>query len=265
MDHPVRWYDFTLSFTDVIFDPLRDWLRRNCRDFSFSKERGLITGYLHLQGRLVLKTKQRLAAMISDAPREIASWHLSKTSNNCIGKLDPMSYTKKDYTHEEGPWTMASESLPPDMLSPVLRDWQRHLLRTLDADPDSRHIWYAADQSGGAGKTWMCRYLIANRDALLIPYNGNVEMMANSLGSTHPRRIYLIDIPRCDSRQNWRKLVCFAEAVKNGIVTEMRYHFRQTLIPIPHIVIFCNFDLDRSWLSSDRWRRVDTSFVPCPF
>lgn len=263
MANPICWYDFTMPRDDdALLDTLRKWLQEHCRKWSFQGEKGEITGYRHFQGRFVLKDKKRIATVIASSAFR---WHLSPTRTETIGKLDPMSYCTKDETREDGPWTDVSESLPPDMLSPVLREWQKILVSKLDEKAENRKIFYAEDLSGKHGKTWLCRWLLCHRGALLVPYNSNVEMMANCIGSAGTRKIYLFDIPRAEINKNlWRKLVAFAESLKNGIITETRYHFRQTVIPSPHVVIFCNFELDKSWLSVDRWSKISL-YSDCEF
>lgn len=263
MTNPICWYDFTMKREDDgLLDTLRQWLLEHCRKFSFQGEKGEITGYRHFQGRFVLKDKKRIATVISSAS---FPWRLSPTRTETIGKLDPMSYCTKNETREDGPWTEISETLPPDMLSPVLREWQQKLVDKLDETPNSRTIYYAQSSSGGHGKTWLCRWLISHRDAILVPYNSNAEMMANCVGSIGAKRIYLFNIPRAEmNKKVWQKLVGFAESLKDGIITETRYHFKQSVIPIPHVVIFCNFELDPAWLSVDRWSRVNM-YTDCPF
>lgn len=258
MTNPIAWYDFTLWGEPEKQEEIRNWMKENCKQWGFQEETGIESKKDHWQGRFALASKMRLETLLKREKGVLNKAHFSPTSTTCIGSIDPLSYAMKDYTRKNGPWSSEYEEIPSDMLNPVLRPWQATLLAELDSKPNARTIQIGVDETGEKGKTWFTRYVGIYRDAIILPFFGDTGMLANCIGSAGARRIYVIDIPRaCFDKRRWAEFVAFAEALKTGVITELRYKFKQKFIEIPHVIIFCNFELDKSWLSMGRMKLID--------
>lgn len=127
------------------------------------------------------------------------------------------------------------------------RKWQKKLMKILDEEPDDRSIIWIYDKTGGAGKTYLTRYLAHNKDAFVCtPSKGQDIFYAYN-----NQKIIIYDIPRCIDEQyvNWGTL----EKLKDGIVFSGKYNsttkFRKGNC---HLVVFSNHKPPEDKFSKDR-------------
>jgi len=130
------------------------------------------------------------------------------------------------------------------VLSPT-RPWQKSLLERLDGEPDSRKILWHYDPVGGAGKSSMSKWLMKNRDALVLS-NAKSADIAHVLDR---QRIVVFDYSRSqEANINYGPV----EDIKNGLIFSPKYGSRVKVFPIPHVVVFANFDWPTGKFSEDR-------------
>jgi len=75
MASQVLWYDFTDFSED--HNKIISMLMEHCADWAFQREQCPTTGSLHFQGRMKLKSKQRLGTLIKNGT--FGTFHLSIT------------------------------------------------------------------------------------------------------------------------------------------------------------------------------------------
>lgn len=124
--------------------------------------------------------------------------------------------------------------------------WQRVALQIAAEPPQLRKVHWFVDALGNGGKTYLCRHLM------------NAYPTFYSVGGKHADIIYAyegeglvcFDFPRASE-----EFACYSviEALKNGVVTISKYESRTFVFPIPIVLVFSNFEPDRSKLSADRW------------
>lgn len=225
------------------------------------------TGTPHLQGYFQLKTKKRLEYLKKRLPNKI---HLEKA----YGSYDSnRQYCSKDNkTYEKGIPTINGSNLsglyqqiieqtkwqdvlkldgiqnhlnyakevwnnkPLNKLPKIKpRPWQQNILKLLKQMADDRTIHWVYDKEGGKGKTYLCKYLVANKDAFYFSPSKSQDI----LYAYNNQTIILYDIPRCqeDEYINWGTI----EKLKDGIYFSGKFNsttkYRQSNA---HLIIFSN-------------------------
>lgn len=129
----------------------------------------------------------------------------------------------------------------------TLRPWQVSCIDIVRQDPHPRHIHFFIDFEGGAGKSTFCTYLESLFENVQVMKPGRYQDMAYELEETV--RILCFDCPR-SRHDNIR--YDFLEDVKDGRVTNSKYHSYQKRLGKVHVLVFCNDPPDHSKLSHDR-------------
>lgn len=131
--------------------------------------------------------------------------------------------------------------------------WQREILDYVE-DPtiDKRHIvWYWED-IGNVGKTTLVNYLVAERNALLLPNKTSdaMFMIGKRIDAYKSIDVCLFDVPR--TNENWLNY-SLIEKIKDGQIVSGKYEGCCAIIPHPKIIIFANFPPPIEVMSADRW------------
>jgi len=124
--------------------------------------------------------------------------------------------------------------------------WQQEVLDLVTQPPDPRKIVWYVDYEGSKGKSVLTRELVMHCKAVAIP-NGT---SANMFFMLDRPRIVVLDFARdVEERVNYGAI----ESIKNGFVHSVKYQPVTKVFPIPHVIVFSNFDPDLTKLSADRW------------
>jgi len=137
------------------------------------------------------------------------------------------------------------------------RQWQADCLQLLDGEPHARRIHWFVDPDGGAGKSFLVRYLATNRGALPLG-SGRHDRLLNAWSGVS---IVTFDFSRDVSSagpESDRTPYAVIESIKNGVVFSGFFGTGPRIFPTPHVLCFSNFFPDESKLSFDRW---DTRLV----
>lgn len=136
-----------------------------------------------------------------------------------------------------------------DMKDFVPRAWQKDLLEILEGEPHDRHVIWVVDVDGAAGKSYLSKYLRKEQKAFYC--NGGKG--DNIVHAYQGERIAIFDYVR-DSKDYVNYGVI--EQVKNGMMFSGKYESGVKCYNVPHVVVFSNFEPDRSKFSADRWRVI---------
>lgn len=251
-------FDFTLSeeyggSPAAVIEALRPF----CKKYAFQLEQGSTTGFRHFQGRVSLISKKRQGElrkfMAGIDILKHARW--SVTSTNAKGDE---FYVLKAETRIDGPWTDRNERYIPLQYRVTLRPWQNTILeRRLIFD--SRHINVIVDSKGGIGKSTLAGVGLCKYDAIWLSCMSDSERLTASVcdilstrNERHPKLMFL-DLPRSLNAKKLPSLFAAIEMIKNGVVCDTRYHYRQWVFDSPHIWVFCNMSIPVELLSRDRW------------
>lgn len=139
----------------------------------------------------------------------------------------------------------------PRLTSSEPRDgWQRELVDRVMGQPDERVIEFLVDPTGGAGKTWIAKYLIDEfpNDVQYLRI-GKRDDLAFTIDET--KRVFLFDIPR-GQMEYFQYPV--AEMLKDRLVYSPKYDSRtKVLTNTPHVIVLANEVPDMNSLSNDRY------------
>lgn len=264
-DSPVTTFDFTLEalrgfegetdedrdkFVDQEVESIKQWLEEIARSWAFQLEFGEENGWLHYQGRFVLKVKTRLSTMIN---RNF--WdgyvHYGVTSNANRGN---MFYVMKEESRIDGPWTDKDIKLPWQLaLVKDWRPWQQKIVDLL-TKKDARSIHLVYEPEGGVGKTTLVNLLGATGKIAQIPFCNDYRDIMRMAMAQYKLGAFFIDLPRALKKDKLRQMYSGIETIKGGYAFDDRYSYKSVYFDSPQIVVFTNELPEKSFLSEDRWK-----------
>lgn len=123
--------------------------------------------------------------------------------------------------------------------------WQTGLLDYLHGEPHDRKIRWYVDAVGSTGKSTFARRYDAKRSYLVtggkhtdIYYGYDFEP------------VVFFDLARtAEDKVPWEVM----ENMKNGYFLSTKYEVKRMRFDIPHVIVFSNFNPDRTKFSQDRW------------
>lgn len=109
-----------------------------------------------------------------------------------------------------------------------------------------RQITFVIDKKGGKGKSTLAKYIFATHDCYLTTSTAYHDNAYN-----YDRQKYIIfDIARQQENLIQYNLL---EDMKNGILFCKKYESTTKIFDSPKILFLCNFDVDMSKLTEDRY------------
>lgn len=194
-------------------------------------------GYLHWQIRVVFKKETSL-----DKVRSILlGGHWSAT------KVRDFNYVEK-----EGKFWRSWEGALAKYSTMEMYPWQNEILERLKRQ-DDRHVTVLIDKCGNTGKTTLAKAITARHLGAYCPaMDESKDYMAWALAH-QTAGIFVLDIPKSDSRKKNADLWSAVEQMKNGYLWDKRHHWQEAWIDSPGIMVITNEEPDRTLLSYDRW------------
>jgi len=243
----IRWCFTYNNWNDENYSSIVPIIKEKCRVAIIGKEIGE-GGTPHLQGYIEFKTKSRPISVFG-----IKEMHWEKAKGN---KADNIKYCSKD---DSNPFCHNCKRHRPLQLikNEQLYDWQKHILKGLEADPDDRTVFWYWSEKGGVGKTQFCKYLTYHHGAICVHGKGadvrNGVLEYCKANQATPDLI-LYPIPRCyDSNYVSYEAL---ENIKDMYFYSGKYEGGMVLGNSPHLIVFANMPPDELKMSSDRWKVV---------
>lgn len=172
---------------------------------------------------------------------------ISRFSGGQMSEIQYAMQVMAIYDLKQEPFEMALE----------LKEWQQELKDILDGEVHKRAIYWYYDEVGGAGKTEFTKWMVANnpKDVLFMSNLGGIKDCATNVVNARKAgwtgRVLLCDLPRaCETKAIYEPL----EAIKNGMITAVKYQGGNALWATGHVVVFANFLPNTRAMSRDRWR-----------
>ena len=135
-----------------------------------------------------------------------------------------------------------------------VRPWQSTLKGELDGRVDSRKVIWYCDFTGGAGKSTFARRYTSPTNTPGLDRNGgyivNGGQHRDIYYAYRGQRVVFFDWSR-DHQETFPYTVI--ENFKNGYFLSTKYEAREVRFRPPHVVVFANWEPDRTKLSGDRW------------
>lgn len=136
--------------------------------------------------------------------------------------------------------------LKEEMRGKELRPWQVEAIKRLETQNDRQVLWYV-DYDGGQGKTWLAKWLIAEKEAFYMQGGKTADIAHAYKGE---------EFVVCDFTRDKEETVQYSaiESLKNGIIFSPKYDSRTKVkAQGAKVIVFSNWDPDESKLSDDRW------------
>jgi len=125
--------------------------------------------------------------------------------------------------------------------------WQTELSAYLIQEPDNRKIRWYFDKDGDAGKSYFARNFRRDGQSAYVVTGGK---HSDIYAAYERESVVIFDTPRsAQDRFPYEVL----ESLKNGYFLSTKYEVRRVLFNVPHVIVFANFEPDKSKLSADRW------------
>ena len=133
---------------------------------------------------------------------------------------------------------------------PKPHKWQQDVLDLLKLPADPRQIVWIYDSEGGKGKTHLAKYIVGEFGAFYCR-GGKTADIAYAYNY---EKIVLFDYTRDHEEYvNYGVLEMF----KDGMVVSSKYESTLKMTNPPHVIVFSNFEPDRTKMSADRWNIIN--------
>lgn len=258
---------FVFAFTadDHLDDPkyYKEWCKKWGKHWCFQLERGSQEQKLHYQGIISLKVKRRenefkkLLKDEGELPRRISA----AATNNVKGGSTEFYVTKPD-GRVAGPWSDKDKVLyiQSDLrgLETRFYPWQQTIFDQKDQF-QPRTINVIVDKIGGLGKSTFVSWMDQMEYGMIL-HQTHPDFLVSSIcdalmpSENRNPKMFFLDMARASNQTNPHQLYVAIEIIKNGVVYDVRYHYRKWVYEKPQVWVFCNTLPDMKMLSLDRWR-----------
>lgn len=241
-----RW---SVEYTQETQKKLFDKLKSASNNFIFQAED--TKNNPHYQIYMNLKVKVRPKQLAKSWNSEFKGIELRPAS--CEGKEILKKYCMKSETRVAGPWSDKPIYMGQD-LPKVLRPWQQALFDFLQTEPDDREVVWIYDPIGKTGKSKFLKYMGYHQGACTMGY-GQAKDLINLVSKNIGKRMYLFNLTRVKPEEFSRNdLFATIEAIKDGVIVNMKYDTSVQYMNPPHVVVFANYVPPKEKLSLDRWK-----------
>lgn len=243
---PAIGWCLTCYQTELFKEKVVPRIRDLCRYAIAGDEICPTTKTPHIQGYIEFKEKFRPKSKFDDIAPLIRWFHAdgSKMSNyNYCGKEEQVFFK----------W--GRQPRPLQILkTEQLRPWQAKLVEEVMVDPDDRKVIWLWSNSGGVGKTSMCKYLAYHHSAMIL--GGRASDVRNAIVQYEQRTGTTPDLVVCNIPRSFNSEFLSYEAFEN--IKDMcfysgKYEGGQILGNPAHLIIFANEPPNQLKMSADRW------------
>ncbi len=210
-----------------------------CYMYCFQEEKG-DSGTEHLQGVISLHRRMRRTEFgLSKKIHFEKVRDLTQSYNYC-----------SDIKKRSGDIFCKNYKVQKHFLIKDKKKWMIDLEEIIKVKCENNRVinWYY-DTKGGAGKSVFAKYLCLYYNAIYLS-RGNYKDLINLIYKSDNVNIVILDLPRNNgNRVSYDAL----EAIKNGIICNVKYETGMKVFDSPHIIVFSNERPDLTCLSKDRW------------
>ncbi len=217
--------------------------------FVFQEETG-DNGTPHLQG--CFKSKHQIKFSVLKGINEKIHWEKCRSWNHSV------DYCSKNDTRTGQIFTnMSIKATIEDPLSGVtLHKWQANTINLMDKKPDRRSIHWFYDKIGCKGKTSLAIHLCLKYPNQVLYVTGKASDVKYGVSQFIANKDNNLKMVIFDFARSQEQFVSYQaiEEVKNGIFFNNKYESGMVVFNPPHVIVFSNFEPDKSELSMDRWK-----------
>lgn len=217
--------------------------------YVFQEETGE-NGTPHLQG--CFKSKHQIKFSVLKNINEKIHWEQCRSWNHSV------DYCSKEDTRTGKIYTnMSIKATIEDPLNGVtLHKWQAATINLMDKKPDRRSIHWFYDKVGCKGKTSLAIHLCLKYPNQVLYVTGKASDVKYGVSQFVANKENNLKMVIFDFARSQEQFVSYQaiEEVKNGIFFNNKYESGMVVFNPPHVIVFSNFEPDKSELSADRWK-----------
>lgn len=260
----IAMWDFRMNLGELTADDIRADLKKIAKQYVFQFEEG-DSGYRHIQGRLSLIKKRRVAQKHLVLNLLVNKFNYFQPTANATFYKGDMFYCMKEDTRIAGPYTdrdkEAEEKYIPRQyrgLEKTLLPWQKKLIEYLgNFEPRKINVIY--DGVGNNGKSTCAHLCRLHHNCLTPPTINDYEKLVATIccilkdtNNRNPAAMFF-DMPRAMGKERLYGFYSAIEQIKSGYVYDMRNHYKSWDFDSPQIWIFTNKEPEMELQSRDRW------------
>lgn len=134
-----------------------------------------------------------------------------------------------------------------------LRAWQTACLQLLTPPPGDRKVRWFWENVGNVGKSWMARYLALHHNALVLGAMKKLDLLHAITKTISGKTVVVFDLTRSTEEGAVKVVYEVLEQLINCVIHSGKYDSQTVWIQQVHLVVFANFEPDRTSMSLDRW------------
>ena len=144
-------------------------------------------------------------------------------------------------------------ALKDSTASAQLRSWQEDCLAIVTTPPSDRKVNWFWESVGNVGKSFMARYLALHHNALILGAMKKLDLLHAITKTISGKTVVVFDLTRSTEEGAVKVVYEVIEQLLNKVIFSGKYDSQTVWIQDLHIIVFANFEPDRTAMSLDRW------------
>jgi len=137
--------------------------------------------------------------------------------------------------------------------SALLRAWQTECLTICQQPATGRKLHWFWESVGNVGKSYMARYLALHHKALIVRAMKKADMLHLLSKSISSAKIVVFDLTRSTETGAVEVVYEVIEQLLDQVISSGKYDSQSVWFDVVHILVFANFEPNRTTMSNDRW------------
>ena len=148
---------------------------------------------------------------------------------------------------------LAQQALMSQTSGTSLRSWQTELLSLVRQPPVPRRVSWWWEHRGNVGKSFMARHLALHCEAVVCQMMKKADLLHMLTKTIRLKKCVVFDLTRSSEAGAVSVVYEVLEMLSNGYICSGKYDSQNLWIQPLHLIVFANFEPDRSAMSEDRW------------
>jgi hypothetical protein len=134
-----------------------------------------------------------------------------------------------------------------------LRNWQNELLSIVNGPVQPRRVSWWWEARGNVGKSFMARHLALHCNSVICQMMKKSDLLHMLTKTLQGKKSVVFDLTRSSEAGAVSVVYEVLEMLSNGYICSGKYDSQNLWIQPLHLIVFANFEPDRSAMSEDRW------------
>lgn len=147
----------------------------------------------------------------------------------------------------------AVQTLISETSGTSLRTWQTELLSIVTGPVRPRRVSWWWEAVGNVGKSFMARHLALHHNSVICQMMKKADLLHMLTKTLPTKKCVVFDLTRSSEDGAVSVVYEVLEMLSNGYICSGKYDSQNLWIQPLHLIVFANFEPDRSKMSADRW------------